>query len=252
MAAPAVIAAMAAAKALGSGIGAYGAYQDVQRGATAYNNLAGQGRNTLESGKTASNEAYSPYTQAGKTGVSGLTSAVQNYTQNAQAGMPNAERTTAQGTSAWLDPSAAYSTDQANRAIQASALAKGGVGGGLAKALSNNANKMAMTNWNNAYNQQLQANNLNFGQGQQLWQNNKAIQDANIANYQGLTNTGLSATSGNQANQLAYNQGINTNYMANAENAQNAWNTKAGIFNKGVNQTVQNAMPGLTSIFGGK
>lgn len=252
MAAPAVLAAMAAAKALGSGIGAYGAYQDVQRGATAYNNLAGAGRSTLEGGKSASDTAYSPYTEAGKTGVTGLTGAVGSYKNEALSGMPTQQTTTAQGTQAWLDPSANYSMDQSNRAIQASALAKGGVGGGLAKALSNNASKMAMTNWNNAYNQQLGANQQNFAQANQNFQNQKGVLDTNVANYQGLTNTGLQATSGNQSNQLAYNQGINQNYMDNAKNAQETWNTKAGIFDKGVNRTVSSAMPGIASIFGGK
>lgn len=252
MAAPAVLAAMAAAKTLGSGIGAYGAYQDVQRGATAFNHLAGAGRSTLEAGKTGSDTAYSPYTQAGKTGVTGLTSAVGSYKNEALAGMPTQQTTTAQGTQAWLDPSANYSMDQSNRAIQASALAKGGVGGGLAKALSNNASKMAMTNWNTAYNQQLQANQQNFGQANQNFQNQKSVLDANVANYQGLANTGLQATQGNQANQLAYNQDINENYIDNAKNAQETWNTKAGIFDKGVNRTVSAAMPGIASIFGGR
>lgn len=250
MAAPAVIAAIAAAKALGSGIGAHGAYNDVQRGATAFNNLASAGRDTLTKGKEGSTEAYKPYTDAGKQGVAGLTSAVGSYKQDASAGMPTQQTTTAQGTQAWLDPSAAYSMDQSNKAIQASALAKGGVGGGLAKALSNNASKMAMTNWNTAYNQQLNANNQNFNQGQQLWQNNKSVQDSNIANLQGLTNVGLQGTQANQGNQLAYNQSINSNYIDNAKNAQEAWNTKAGIFDKGVNRTVSAAIPGISAIFG--
>lgn len=251
MAAPAVLAAMAAAKALGSGIGAYGAYQDVQRGATAFNNLAGAGRSTLEAGKTGSDTAYSPYTEAGKTGVTGLTGAIGSYKNEALSGMPTQQTTTAQGTKAWLDPSANYSMDQSNRAIQASALAKGGVGGGLAKALSNNASKMAMTNWNNAYQQQLNANAQNFGQANQNFQNQKSVLDSNVANYQGLTNTGLQATSGNQTNQLAYNKDINENYLKNAANAQEVWNTKAGIFDKGINRTIGSAIPGLSSIFGG-
>lgn len=248
-----VLAAIAAAKTAGGLIGGIGQYNDTQKGMTAYKNLANQGVSTLKEGKEASNQAYSPYTQAGQTGVQGQTAATQNYL-NAVGTGPQASqyKTTAQGTQAYLDPSANYSTDQANRAMQASALAKGGVGGGLARALSNNASKMAMTNWNNAFQQQATANQQNFGQANQQYQNNFAAQNQNLANYSNLANMGLNATTANQGNQLAYNQGINSNYLNQADATQSGWNAKGQIFNNTANATANNITGGIGSILGGK
>lgn len=247
-----VLAAIAAAKTAGGLIGGIGQYNDTQRGMNAYKNLANQGVSTMQGGKKASDAAYSPYTQAGQTGVQGQTAATQNYLNAVGTGpQANQYKTTAQGTQAYLDPSANYSTDQANRAMQASALAKGGVGGGLGRALSNNANKMAMTNYNNAFQQQLGANQQNFGQANQQFQNNMAAQNQNIANYTNLTNTGLQATQGNQQNQLAYNQGINQNYLNQADAMQSGWNAKGQIFNNTAYATADNIIGGIGSIFGG-
>lgn len=238
----------AATSLLGGLVGGAGQYNDTQRGMTAYRNLANRGVSTLEGGKSASNQAFSPYTNAGQVGVAGQTAATQNYLQNVGASPDAGQfKTTAQGTQAYLDPSAAYSTDQANRALQASALAKGGVGGGLARALSNNANKMAMTNWNNAFQQQLGTNQQNYNQAANQWSQSKSAQDSNVANYAGLTNTGLQATSGNQANQLAYNQGINQNYVNQADAMQSGWNAKGQIFNNTANAFGK----GLSGLVGG-
>lgn len=252
MAAPGLVNAVAGMTGIGSAIGAYGANDRVQKGMTAFNNLAGAGRNTLEAGKQGSTQAFDPYAQTGSAASGQLGTAGRDYKGEALAGMPQQQLTTAQGTQAWLDPSAAYSMDQASKATQASALAKGGMGGGLAKALSNNANQKAMTNWNNAYNQQLGANAQNFGQANLNWQNKKGVLDTNVGNLQTIANMGLSATNANQVNQLAYNQDINKNYLSNAANSQKGWNDKAGIFDAGVGRTVDNLVPGLTSIFGGK
>jgi hypothetical protein len=252
MAIPAILAAAALAKTAGSLAGGIGQYNDTQRGMNAYKNLANQGVNTMQQGKQESNAAFDPYTQAGQTGVAGATNAAGSYLQNTMAGQPNLAdtKTTAQGTQAYLDPSANYSTDQANRAMQASALAKGGVGGGLARALSNNASKMAMTNWNNAASQQLAANQQNYGQANQNWQNNFQAQNQNMANYQNLANMGLSATGTNQGLQQQYNSGINQNYLSQAGAMQGGWNTKGQIFNNTATAFGNNIGGGISSVGG--
>ena len=229
---PAIIAAAVAAKMAGEYMGGQSAKDAINRGEKAYGQKQQMGIDTLNTGKSDNNAAYSPYTQVGSQGAAGFGSAVQNYLSNVGTG-PQASQyqTTAGGTQAYLDPSAAYSTDQANKATQASALAKGGMGGGLAKALSNNANKMAMTNWNNAFNQQAQANQQNFVQANQQWQNNFNAQNQNVANYSNLANLGLNATTSNQGNQLAYNQGIGTMYGNWASQLQQNANNKAGVGN---------------------
>lgn len=248
---PALIAA-AAAKTLGGVTGGVGNYNDIQKGMTANKNYYNEGAEYLKGGKQASDAAYSPYTTAGATGASGTTSAVQNYAQNASKGMAdlNASKTTAGGTQAYLDPSAAYSANQANKATTASAIAGGAAGGGLAKALSNNANKMAMTNWNNAYQQQLAANNQNFNQANTNWQNNATVQQNNVSNWQNLANMGLSATQGNQANQLAYNQNLNQNRMGLGDNQMSGWNAKGKVFNDTSTGFGNNLGGGITSVAG--
>lgn len=205
----------------GTLIGGNGQINDIQQGMTAYKNLANQGVRALQQGQSGANAAFNPYSSAGTTGVQGQTAATQGYMG---AVNPSAYKTSAGGVSDWLNPSAAYSTDQANRAMQASALAKGGVGGGLAKALANNAQKMAMTNWNNAASQQLAANGQNF-------QQNKSAQDSNVANWSGLAQQGLQATGQNQQLQAGYNSGINQNFQGQADAMQSGWNAKGKVFN---------------------
>lgn len=237
---PALLAA-GGAKALGGLFGGMGQSSDISRGMSEYKNLANQGINTLNQGKGEANAAFNPYTTAGQTGVAGQTAATQGYLGAVD---PSQYKTTAQGAQAWLDPSAAYSTDQANRAMQASALSKGGVGGGLAKALSNNASKMAMTNWNNAAQQQLQANSQNFGQ-------NKSVQDSNVGNWSNLAQQGLQATGQNQNIQAGYNSGINSNYLSQADAMQSGWNSKGKVFNDTATGLGNNLTGLFSSAFGG-
>ena len=247
---PALIAA-AAAKATGGLVGGIGQYNDTQRGSKAYRNLANQGINQLQQGKQEANAAFSPYTNAGVEGVAGQTAATQGYMGNVGTA-PGAAgyKTTAGGVSDWLNPSAAYSTDQANRAIQASALAKGGVGGGLAKALSNNANQMAMTNWNNAAAQQQGANAQNFGQASTEWTNNKAAQDANLGHWSNLSGMGLQATGANQNLQGQYNTGIDKNWQGQGDAVQSAWNAKGKIFNDTSTRFGDDLGGGISKIWG--
>ena len=249
---PALLGGLALAKGATGLISGLGQSSKVRDGMDAFKASANQGIATYNQGKQASDQAFNPYTGVGSAASGQLGSAARDYKGEALAGMPQQQTTTAQGTQAWLDPSAAYSMDQANRATQASALAKGGMGGGLAKALSNNANKMAMTNWNNAYNQQLGANAQNFNQGNQLWQNKKSALDTNINNLQGVSDMGLTAQNANQGNQLAYNQGINSNYMGVANSQQSGNNQIGKLFADTANNVGNNLVSGISSIWGGK
>lgn len=252
MALPAILAAAAAAKTIGGLAGGIGQYNDTQRGATSYRNLANRGIQSLEQGKQGANAAFQPYSEAGAQGASGAASAVGGYQGQAMQGMadPNATRTTAQGTQAFLDPSAAYSTDQSRRGLQASALAKGGVGGGLARAVARDAQDRAMTNWNNAFQQQATANQQNFGQANQAWQNRNQVLMNNVSNYQNLMNAGLQGAQANQQIQLGYNQGINQNMMNQGDATQGAWNAKGKIFNDTATGLGNNIGGGITSIWG--
>lgn len=248
----ATAAAAAAAKTAGGLIGGMGQYNDTQRGATAYRNLANQGIGALKQGKQESNAAFAPYQEAGVQGASGAAAANAGYKNEALSGMAdtNATRTTAQGTQAYLDPSAAYSTDQARRSLQASALAKGGVGGGLARAVARDAQDRAMTNWNNAFQQQATANQQNFGQANQNWQNKNTVLQNNVGNYQNLMNAGIQGTQANQQIQAGYNTNINQNYMNQGDATQGAWNSKGKIFNDTMTGLGNNIGGVITSLWG--
>ena len=236
-----LLAAMAA-KSAGGIIGGIGATNSVQKGKQQYIEKSNQGIDTLNQGKAASTAAYSPYTQMGATAAGNWQNSVNNRQQAQTAQVQN---TTPTGTQAWLDPSANYSTDQANRAMQASAIAKGGVGGGMARALSNNANKMAMTNWNNAANQQLTANNQNFNQANTNYLNNTNYQQQQIENQANMTNIGLQANTANQGFQAGYNRDINGNYVGQADASQSANNMKAKILGDAANNI--GSIPGFGS-----
>lgn len=243
---PALVAA-AAAKTAGGLAGGVGNYNDIQKGMTAYNNNVQAGTGVLQAGQAGANAAYSPYTQAGQTGIAGQVDAITGRQQAQGPTLSNASPASAMS---YLDPSAAYSQNQAMHAAQAAGAASGGMGGGMLKALSNNANSMAMTNYNNAYQQMLGTNQQNFGQQQQQYQNNTDFQQQQIGNYAGLAGQGLQATGANQQLQAGYNQGINQNYNNMASNAMQGWAKKGDIFNGTATSLGNNVGGAISSIFG--
>ena len=232
----------AAAGSLTSAVGNYAGMMEandyLNKAKQSYDTRAQQGIDTLQAGQSAATTAYRPYSQAGETGVEGLTSGITGRTQ---AQMPGVTDQSAQNAiQNYLDPSAAYTTDQSNKAMQAAAIAGGGMGGGMDKALAANTAKLAMTNYNSAYNQMLQGNQQTFNQQQQNYQNKTAYDQSQIENYQGLANMGLGATSANQQLQAGYNSGINQNYMGMAEAGWNTNASKAQNFNSGINNMAGN------------
>lgn len=243
---------LAGTAAIGLGsklIGGLGQSNDVQRGMDAFKTSVGQGTNILSAGAQSANQAFNPYTQAGQTGIQGYVDAIQNR-QNAP--MATVTDNSAQNAiQNYLDPSAAYTMDQASKATQASALAKGGMGGGLAKALSNNANKMAMTNYNNAFNQMLQGNAQTFGQQNTNYGNQTAYDQSQIGNWGNLSNLGLTATGQNQQNQLGYNTLMNQNWNDIANSQQSGYNQKGKIFGDTASGIGSGLVSGITSLFGG-
>lgn len=228
--------------ALGTGIGAYGATGNLTEGAQKFRENALKGIDTLNQGKASTNTAFQPYTTAGQTGIAGQTSTIQG---RQQAKTADYNPVTAAGAQEYLDPSAKYQIDQANRATQASALAKGGMGGGLAKALSDNSAKMAQTYWTQAQANQLAAKNQNFNQQDINYQRNNQYQQDQINNYGDLAKQGLTATGNNQTLQGQYNTGISDAYGAIGNSAQSAENAKAGLFASASNAIGNNLAKGI-------
>lgn len=231
--------------ALGNYVGMMEANDSLNTANKDYQNLSNKGINTLQQGQAGANAAYQPYTSAGTTGINGETNAITNRTQSTTPTVT--DNSSQNAINNYLNPSAAYTTDQSNKAMEANAIASGGTGGGLAKALSANTANLAMTNYNNAYNQMLQGNNQTFNQQQQNYTNNNDYQQQQIQNYGNLANTGLSANNSNQQLQAGYNSGINNDYIGQAETAWNTNASKAKNFNSGINNTFGNVGNSMAS-----
>lgn len=239
----------AAAKTLGSLAGGIGQSQDTDTGMHNFRTNAESGTNVLNSGLNTANQAFNPYTSAGQTGQAGQLAAIQGRTQATQPTLTAANPNSVQS---WLNPNAAYQQQQAMKQAQSAGMASGAMGGGMLKALAQNAGKQAAGSWNDAYNQMLQANNQNFGQQQQQYQNTNEFQQQQIGNFGDVANRGLSAVGQNQNLAGQYNAGINQNYNNIAANEMSGWGKKGQIFNDTATALGNNIGGGISSSFGGQ
>ena len=227
---PFPIAAVASGlQGIGNLAGGFASLDANNQAQNAYQQYLQKGIGGLQTGMQGANAAFNPYTTTGAAGASGELAAIQN---RQQAQMPTATNSSpGQALASYLNPSAAYTMDQANKATQAQGIAGGALGGGFLKALSNNANKMAMTNYNDAYNQMINTNAQNFGQGQQLYQNNTDYQQQQIGNLGNIANRGLQANTANQGIQQGYNNKIAGQYNDLGSGLANLANQKGAIEN---------------------
>jgi hypothetical protein len=237
----------AASKIAGPLIGAIGQTQAINQGMRNFRNNVTAGSDTLRAGQTAANKAFDPYATAGTAGAQGELGAVQN---RQQAAMPTLTNTSPDQMASFMDPSMAYTQQQAMKQAQAAGIAGGALGGGFLKALSADASKRAQTSWNDQYQNLLNTNAQNFGQQQQNYQNTNDYQQQQIGNFGNIANRGLSAVGANQGLQAGYNQGINQNFNAIAGNEMAGWGTKGGIFDKAAGGFGDNLAGAITSIWG--
>lgn len=205
------------------------------------NAMFGEGRDYLDTTNKTQREDFMPFMQAGQQAIGQY----QNLL-GAGSGAVNPTQTGAFNFDAFKDPSAQYRMDQSNAAINASALAKGNVGGGLGKALMANSQNMASEEFNNAFNRFLSKGNQDFGQQQQLWNNANQNWQTQLGGFQNLMGQGLNAagTTGGFATNLA--NAYNTNLMNNAGFNYNAAGDRAGALAGGLDSAVS----GITGLFG--
>src|ERR1035437_731091 len=242
--------AAAAAKVAGPLIGGYGNSQDISTGMAGYQNEVNAGTAVLNQGKADATAAYSPYTAAGAQGTSGMLNAIQGRTQAANGDVT--DNSSQNAIANYLNPSSAYSIDQSNKAIQAAGIAGGAIWGGMEKALSNNANQMAQTNYNNAYQQMLSDNNTKFGQQNTNAGNTNTYNQQQIGNFGQVAGMGLNATTADQNTQGQYNAAINKNWGDVAANEQSAWNALGKNFKDTSIDTSNAVAGGISSIWGNK
>ena len=164
---------------------------------------------TLQTGQQQANQFYSPFQQGAQTDYGNFQNYVNNATQPTQANQVNMDANSA---NPYLQRMSTYGMDQANQQLGASALAHGGIGGGLAKALSNNAMKYAGQYFNDANTMAMNANNQNFNQ-----QNTQYMNNADWYNKQAANRLSLANLSGNMATKgMDTMRGYNTD-MANSQ-----------------------------------
>lgn len=199
---------------LGNLFGSSSAQKAAAQAKAEYGAKAQQGIDLLKTGRSENVSAFSPYVEAGQRATRGTESAIADRTQYAQ---PELSNSSPSKVADYLNPSAAYSTRVANDNIRAAALGSGAAGGGMMRALSENANKLAMTNYNNAYDQMLKTGDQTFNQGQQQYTNKTAYDQSQIDNLQRLASMGVGAAS---------NMGsINQNYDNNLDQSYKDWGT---------------------------
>jgi hypothetical protein len=233
-------------------VGGIGNAQDISDGSQQYNSAINAGSNLLNQGMQGADTAFNPYTSTGSTAINNEANAINTRTQ-----APNAAVTDNSSQNAianYLNPSSTYSVNQADNAIQSAGIAGGAVGGGLLKALSNNANQMAQTNYNNAYSQMLQGNQLTNTQQNTNAQNTNNFTQQQIQNQSGLAGQGLQAASTNENLDLNYLNQENQNQQKIAANDQSSQNSLGSIFNNVADVTglgATNAIPGVASALGG-
>ena len=143
----------------GSALGGLAASNILGGGLREANRLSGQGVDYLKGLNAQQRADFQPYMQAGQQG-SGSTRIFW-----ARATRRRCRRRPVNSFDMWKDPSAQYGIDQSNAAINASALASGSVGGGLARAITGNAQSLAQKAYQNAFDRYIRQGDQQFGQG---------------------------------------------------------------------------------------
>ena len=94
------------------------------------------------------------------------------------------------------DKGAQYAMDQATQAINASSLAKGGMGGGVAKAINADRTNNALMNYNNKFNQWMGESGMRYGQAEGQYNRDVDWQRGMAGLYGGMASSGQQAAQG--------------------------------------------------------
>lgn len=181
-------------KGIGTMFGMGSQREGARKAKEAINDGSGKAINALEQGQTGL-AGFNPYIQPGTDAAGRLNQGGFNATQPTQ---PTLSNFNADSADPWLKKVSDYTMRKANEATQASAIAKGGMGGGLAKALANQSQDFANQYWKDANQAALEANNLNFNQGQTRYKNDVDWQGQMFNQDLDTSKLGLGALSGQQ------------------------------------------------------
>lgn len=164
-------------------------------GSSAANRAAAQQRAAIQQGIDFSKgmydkgvEAFQPYQQAG-TQALGQYQGMLEGQQQPEFGYQQQEFQFDR----WKDPAVANAIQEANKAMEASAMAKGGMGGGLAKALQENTANIANKGYTSAFDRWKQNSEMMSKQAEDRYKRNYDYQSDRLKNYGGLAQTGFDA-----------------------------------------------------------
>lgn len=165
-------------------------------GGSAASRAAAQQRAALQQGIDFSKgiydksvEGFSPYQKAGTEALGQYQGMLANQ-QQPEFGYQQQEFQFDR----WKDPAVANAIQEANKALEASAMAKGGMGGGLAKALQANTANIANQGYSSAFDRWQKNSQMMNEQAQQKYNRDYGFQSDRLKNYGGLAQTGLGAT----------------------------------------------------------
>lgn len=225
-------------------VGGMSASSDLQKARRLYGEKAQMGIDQMRAGRSEAQSNYAPIIAGGK---SSYQQAQDLVAKRKQAAQPGYNPITADSADPYLAKMSDYGQRQSQQAMQASALAKGGMGGGFLKALSNNAQDYAATKYQQAQQMAQGANAQNFGQEQQIYGNQTAYDQSQIGNTQANANAGLAG--------LSNYSGLAANYDSGVNNAYENWGASdAGILGsiaKNTNDTAQTTGSGLAGMAAG-
>lgn len=199
-----------------------------------------------------SKDRFDPYLRAGASGLGRLEGLV--------AGMQAPEWTYQQPEfqfDKFKDPGAQFLIDQAMKAINSSALAKGGLGGGAVNAINSTAANLGNQAFQGAFGRYMDTSKMKYGQAADQYARQREFQNAQIGANQGLAQAGQNAATtlggfgqaqgqygGNMLSGIGQSQaqGIMSGTNALLQGIGGAWNELGGGLGKmfGNQQPAQN------------
>jgi hypothetical protein len=188
------------------------AAKEARRAAAAAAAAQAKAREALTAGRGQAEAAYSPYAQFGTDATAMYGDALKGGAQAPEFNYQQDEFSFDQ----YQDPGAQYRMDQANKAIQASAIAKGGVGGGLARALQGNSQGMASQEYANSFNRFQDTSKMLYGQAADQWNRDNTVQQQHLNRLQGAQSQGQAGQLAQSSLLQGYDSGIGNAWMGQA------------------------------------
>lgn len=150
----------------------------------------------------------------------------------------------------YKDPNAQYLIDQAMKAINSSAVAKGGLGGGAVSAINSTAGNLGNQAFQGSFQRHMDLSKMKYGQAADQYARQREFQNAQIGANQGLAGMGVGAA--NTLGGMGQAQGQYGANMMQGIGASQAMGTanSAGSMMQGIGGAWNELGGGLGKIFG--